>query len=716
MVYVLQGIVNFPNNQKSQTICSFQFPNGNSNLPSWSAHTLGVQQSNSTSLTNPCILNILNGTPTSNGVNNTIDPLMLHEQWSRNANIDFIQGTMSPTWNGDYISGENTFPVLLEIPTSIKSLSESDQSQQSINSKINHGTTDNVSSTTRSLSEDDSFHIFVGDLAPEVQDETLLAAFSNFGTITECKIIKDMHTQKPKGYGFVAYATRQEAERAIRIMNGQIIGSRAIRTNWAVRKDPADQAKDHRPLNYLEVFNASSAANTTIYVGGITNELTEKLLQDSFKQFGEIKEIRIFKDKGFSFVRFDSHVAATQAIVTMHGKIVGDQACKCSWGKEPTFTNKQGLAKRLSSALFVPNLNHNMSDDRNGILLRPSASWLVSPPNQSNLLLDLPTKKCVNEELLPVSINCITPTDKTQSVTSGQHISMRNILQDSNRLNGTVATPTPNNPLWPYTCWFSGNPNQNTAIPALLLDNVTRGALTNQTVIPFLPATDNNPLLLSLSAIDLAKSYQSDKSEVNIIPTMTNVQFPDCHTTFPNITDISNTLTNYKTSLLQNMNNNHNTGNSLCDMTQQLLNFKHITYPHLDPTGYSTISNIPLITFSAYPLNSSNIQPFNHSLTAGIVNTTNTNVTDKTSLNQSAQLSGFGQYAVYTTTGKQNYISSIPNNSISSHIMSNFPSQSLSSSSPSSTTTSVNHTGCNGSNSKKKCQTLVSSRKLLKYC
>ncbi|VDO53275.1 unnamed protein product [Schistosoma margrebowiei] len=31
----------------------------------------------------------------------------------------------------------------------------------------------------------DSFHIFVGDLAPEVQDETLLAAFSNFGTITE---------------------------------------------------------------------------------------------------------------------------------------------------------------------------------------------------------------------------------------------------------------------------------------------------------------------------------------------------------------------------------------------------------------------------------------------------------------------------------------------------------------------------------------------------
>ncbi|RTG80509.1 uncharacterized protein DC041_0007287 [Schistosoma bovis] len=191
--------------------------------------------------------------------------------------------------------------------------------------------------------------------------------------------------------------------------------------------------------------------------------------------------------------------------VTMHGKIVGDQACKCSWGKEPTFSNKQGLAKRLSSAMFVPTLNHNMNDDRNGILLKPQGSWLTSPSRQNNLILDLPAKKYISEELHPVSISCITPTDKTQVINSGQHISMRNVLQDANKLNGPVVTPAANNPLWPYTCWFAGTPNQDTPIPALLLDNVTRGTLTNQTVIPFVPPTDNNPLLLSLSAIELAK-------------------------------------------------------------------------------------------------------------------------------------------------------------------------------------------------------------------
>ncbi|VDO83191.1 unnamed protein product [Schistosoma curassoni] len=120
MVYILQGILNFPNNQKSQTLCSFQIPNGNTNIPSWSTHTLGIQQPNLNNLTNPCIINYLNGINTSNTINDTIDPLILHEQWSRNTNIEFNQGTISPVWNGDYHSVGNTIPILLEMPTSIK--------------------------------------------------------------------------------------------------------------------------------------------------------------------------------------------------------------------------------------------------------------------------------------------------------------------------------------------------------------------------------------------------------------------------------------------------------------------------------------------------------------------------------------------------------------------------------------------------------------------
>uniref|UniRef100_A0A1I8HSQ7 RRM domain-containing protein n=1 Tax=Macrostomum lignano TaxID=282301 RepID=A0A1I8HSQ7_9PLAT len=110
--------------------------------------------------------------------------------------------------------------------------------------------------------------LFVGDLSPELENHQLKEAFSAYGTVTECKIIKDMHTQKPKGYGFVAFATRDEAQEALRGMHGRILGSRPIRTNWAVRK-PSQTPADPRPLDYGEVVQAASVSNTTVYVGGI---------------------------------------------------------------------------------------------------------------------------------------------------------------------------------------------------------------------------------------------------------------------------------------------------------------------------------------------------------------------------------------------------------------------------------------------------------------
>ena len=48
--------------------------------------------------------------------------------------------------------------------------------------------------------------------------------------------MRDPHTAQHKGYGFVSYVNRADAENAINNMNGQWIGTRKIRTNWATRK------------------------------------------------------------------------------------------------------------------------------------------------------------------------------------------------------------------------------------------------------------------------------------------------------------------------------------------------------------------------------------------------------------------------------------------------------------------------------------------------
>lgn len=146
-----------------------------------------------------------------------------------------------------------------------------------------------------------------------------------------------MATGKSKGYGFVSFFNKWDAENAIQQMGGQWLGGRQIRTNWATRKPPAPKStyeSNTKQLSYDEVVNQSSPNNCTVYCGGVTSGLTEQLMRQTFSPFGQIMEIRVFPDKGYSFVRFNSHESAAHAIVSVNGTTIEGHMVKCYWGKE----------------------------------------------------------------------------------------------------------------------------------------------------------------------------------------------------------------------------------------------------------------------------------------------------------------------------------------------------------------------------------------------
>lgn len=58
-----------------------------------------------------------------------------------------------------------------------------------------------------------------------------------------------------------------------------------------------------RPLTFDEVYNQSSPTNCTVYCGGVATGLSEELVQKIFSPFGAIQEIRLFKEKGYVFIR-----------------------------------------------------------------------------------------------------------------------------------------------------------------------------------------------------------------------------------------------------------------------------------------------------------------------------------------------------------------------------------------------------------------------------
>lgn len=217
------------------------------------------------------------------------------------------------------------------------------------------------------------FHIFVGDLSAELDTPQLQDAFSPFGEISDCRVVRDPHTLKSRGYGFVSFVRRTDAENAIGTMNGQWLGSRAIRTNWATRKlggpglpgtgghgaGSNGPSSSHAPtqssgkqLNYDEVYAQSGPTNSTVYCGNLANGTNEQQLQSTFSQFGPIFELRLFKDKGYAFIKFLNKESAANAICQMHSQEINGQSVKCSWGKESdgSLSNAPGTATGAGTA------------------------------------------------------------------------------------------------------------------------------------------------------------------------------------------------------------------------------------------------------------------------------------------------------------------------------------------------------------------------------
>ncbi|XP_041321864.1 nucleolysin TIA-1 isoform X2 [Pyrgilauda ruficollis] len=159
----------------------------------------------------------------------------------------------------------------------------------------------NWATTPSSQKKDTSnhFHVFVGDLSPEITTEDIKAAFAPFGRISDARVVKDMATGKSKGYGFVSFFNKWRAP------------SSCPTTRWSLSPAPA---------------------TAPCTAGG--SPRASQLMRQTFSPFGQIMEIRVFPDKGYSFVRFSSHESAAHAIVSVNGTTIEGHVVKCYWGKE----------------------------------------------------------------------------------------------------------------------------------------------------------------------------------------------------------------------------------------------------------------------------------------------------------------------------------------------------------------------------------------------
>jgi RNA recognition motif-containing protein len=85
--------------------------------------------------------------------------------------------------------------------------------------------------------------LFVGNLPYDVTEAELRAHFAAIGPLVYLSLATDRDTGKPRGFAFVEFSARADAEDAIRRLNDQAFKGRALVVNEARARDA------HAPLN-----------------------------------------------------------------------------------------------------------------------------------------------------------------------------------------------------------------------------------------------------------------------------------------------------------------------------------------------------------------------------------------------------------------------------------------------------------------------------------
>jgi RNA-binding protein 8A len=82
----------------------------------------------------------------------------------------------------------------------------------------------------------DGWVVFVTGVHEEAQEDDIMDAFSEHGTVNKVQINVDRQTGLVKGYALVEYATQSEAQDAINNLHGSEILGKKIGVNWAFVK------------------------------------------------------------------------------------------------------------------------------------------------------------------------------------------------------------------------------------------------------------------------------------------------------------------------------------------------------------------------------------------------------------------------------------------------------------------------------------------------
>lgn len=157
---------------------------------------------------------------------------------------------------------------------------------------------------------DDDKKVFIGGLGRNITENNIREYFGKYGEIVNIDLKSDPFTGQSRGFGFVQFSTADTVDNVL-AENEHTIGNKKI-----------DVKKVTKKVNPLKC---------RIFVGGLTNEITETDIKNYFSQYGSIIDFQHPFDKaknqrkGFCFITFDDTEVVKQVLASPKQVINGKE-------------------------------------------------------------------------------------------------------------------------------------------------------------------------------------------------------------------------------------------------------------------------------------------------------------------------------------------------------------------------------------------------------
>lgn len=162
---------------------------------------------------------------------------------------------------------------------------------------------------TQPVSRNQEATIYIGNLDEAATESLLYELFVQAGPVVHVHIPRDRITQAHQGYGFVEFQSEEDADYAIKIMNGIRLHGKVLRINRS--------SQDKKTLD----------VGANLFVGNLAPDADEKVLFDTFIMFGRLIETpKVARDettgvsRGYAFISYDAFDASDAAIEAMNGQ------------------------------------------------------------------------------------------------------------------------------------------------------------------------------------------------------------------------------------------------------------------------------------------------------------------------------------------------------------------------------------------------------------